>query len=191
LQPAAAWGLVTEINKSVAMRRILLAFALLAACEMTAPGESPAAGPSAISDDTISVTTLDATPSGASPPAVPEPAVSVEPAPTEEDTPRPKPRPAATEEAAAVTPEQTEPQVAKTAEQVLCERSGGQWAVAGKTGAFICVRPTRDGGKMCTKKGDCQGLCLARSGTCAPFSPLFGCNEVLEKDGRRVTLCID
>jgi hypothetical protein len=34
-------------------------------------------------------------------------------------------------------------------------------------------------------------MCLARSGTCAPIMPLFGCNEVLDKQGRRVTLCIE
>ena len=162
----------------------LLAASLLVACQISAPG-----GP-AISADEISVTPLDA-PSGDDAPAN-----------ADTSTPHPKPRPDTVTEAEVpvepltsepepAEPETTESETPKSPEQVLCEKAGGQWAVAGKTGAFICVKPTRDGGKMCRKKGDCQGLCLARSGTCAPFAPLFGCNEVLEKDGRRVTLCID
>jgi hypothetical protein len=198
LQPVASWRHVAAKScdpndVSIAMRPSLIAarliagslmsLALLVACQMTAPGASPMAA------DEISVTPLDALP---------------ETAPTT-DTAHPKPRPdTATEptapDDAALDPVTTEPvtsepaaepEAPKSAEQVLCETAGGQWAVAGKTGAFICVSPTRDGGKACHKKGDCEGLCLARSGTCAPFSPLFGCNEVLEKDGRRVTLCID
>ncbi len=156
------------------MRRFLIAFALLAACQITAPKGADVA---VLPDDQISVTSLDAAPT-ATPAA-----------------PRPEPRPDTADQAPA-TPEPDisvteEPEAPKSAEQVLCERSGGQWAMAGETGAYTCVKPTRDSGKFCTKKGDCQGMCLARSGTCAPFMPLLGCNEVLEKDGRRVTLCID
>jgi len=160
------------------MRRFLLAFVLLTACQMTTPGET---GTAAMPDDEISVTTLDAAPA----------------APLEADIPRPKPRPETTREPeaavepAAEEPVAEEPVAPKPAAQVLCERSGGQWSVAGESGAFACIKPTRDSGKVCTKKGDCQGMCLARSGTCAPFMPLFGCNEILERDGRRVTLCID
>jgi len=186
------------------MRRILLALVLLTAC-----GTAPPQGPSApdlsplITDD-IAITPLDG-PAAAPPPADATPAT--DPA---ADLPGPKPRPdtlanpepgaeqvapetGAAEPAApeplASVPE--DPPAPKSADQVLCEKTGGQWAVAGKSGAFSCIKPTRDGGKSCTKKGDCQGMCLARSGTCAPFMPLFGCNEILEKDGRRVTLCID
>ena len=32
---------------------------------------------------------------------------------------------------------------------------------------------------------------LARSGTCAPITPMFGCNDILQDDGREVTLCLD
>ena len=160
------------------MRRFLLAFAVLAACQMTPPEGGEVV--SAIPGDEISVTSLDA------------PAAPVVP-----DTSDPEPQP----DTAAETPDTEtpdteapaveEPAAPKPAAQVLCEKTGGQWSVAGESGAFTCVKPTRDGGKVCTKKGDCQGMCLARSGTCAPFMPLFGCNEVLEQDGRRVTLCIE
>ncbi|MBD3765388.1 MAG: hypothetical protein IE927_11870, partial [Rhodobacterales bacterium] len=62
---------------------------------------------------------------------------------------------------------------------------------AGASAAMTCVRPTRDAGRACTRQTQCQGYCLARSGTCAPFAPLFGCHDVLQADGRRVTLCLD
>ena len=56
---------------------------------------------------------------------------------------------------------------------------------------MICIQPTRDGGKRCTRESQCDGVCLARSGTCAPVKPLLGCNEVLQDNGVRATLCIE
>jgi hypothetical protein len=161
----------------------LMSAILLVACQATAPGPSP------LATDEISVTPLDA-PVGADVPA------------SAADTTPPRPKPRLGQEtdvetaAKTDTPEdpaasEAEPVKPMSPEQMLCEKTGGQWALAGTTGANICIKPTRDGGKLCRKKSDCEGLCLARSGTCAPFTPLFGCNEVLEKDGRRVTLCID
>ena len=32
-------------------------------------------------------------------------------------------------------------------------------------------------------KASARALCLARSQTCAPFKPLFGCNEILQDNG--------
>lgn len=55
---------------------------------------------------------------------------------------------------------------------------------------MTCVNPTRDAGKACRRGSDCEGLCLARSFTCAPYDPLFGCNEILQDDGSRVTYCL-
>ena len=155
----------------------LLAAVMLVGCQMAAPGGAPITG------DEISVTAL--------PPIANDGAPDTSVA----GTPHPKPRPEVQADPVTADPvtsePEAEPEVAKPPEQLICEKAGGQWAVAGITGAYICIKPSRDGGKMCRKKGDCQGLCLARSGTCAPYAPLFGCNEVLEKDGRRVTLCID
>lgn len=157
----------------------MLAALLLVACQMGAPGGAPMA------TDEITVTPLDATDGSAA----------------ATDTIHPKPRPDTVVESATPAepavepatsePATSEPEAPRSPEQVLCEKRGGQWAVAGITGAYVCVSPTRDGGKVCRKKTDCEGLCLARSGTCAPFTPLYGCNDVLEKDGRQVTLCID
>ena len=168
------------------MRRILLALVFLTACQITAPQGPDAADVSALATDEISTTSLDNAP-------------TAEPAPTDDAAPEtPAPDPIADEhppdQSVPGAPEPAppvEPGAPKSAEQTLCEKTGGQWSVAGKSGAYSCVKPTRDSGKVCTRQGDCQGMCLARSGTCAPFMPLFGCNEILERDGRRVTLCID
>jgi hypothetical protein len=83
------------------------------------------------------------------------------------------------------------PPVPQSPEEAKCLKSGGVWATAGKGDAKSCVKATRDAGRACTKQTQCEGLCLARSGTCAPVKPLFGCNDIFEADGRRVTLCLD
>ncbi|MEO8242854.1 MAG: hypothetical protein ABI832_11100 [bacterium] len=180
------------------MRRTLFALVLLAACQLTAPNGETVANSAGMAGGGIAVTTLDAAPTA-------QASVSGEPsAPpvttASGATPRPKPRPTSVTTAAAQTAEQStvaqstaapEPEAPKSAEQVLCEKTGGQWGAAGTTGTFICLKKTRDAGKVCNKKGDCQGVCLARSGTCAPYAPLYGCNDIFEADGRRVTLCLN
>jgi hypothetical protein len=75
--------------------------------------------------------------------------------------------------------------------ELACIRSAGLWANAGQSGAKTCVKPTRDAGKSCTRQTQCDGLCLARSGTCAPYTPLFGCNDILQADGVRTMLCLE
>lgn len=93
--------------------------------------------------------------------------------------------------AAPVEPEapvSTEP---KSELQIKCEKARGTWRDAAGSGVKSCVFVTRDGGKSCRKETDCDGACLARSGTCSPIKPLFGCNDILQADGRQVTLCID
>lgn len=156
---------------------ILLSLVLLAACQLTGGG-TDGPGAAGLATEEILVTSLDAPPPAAD-------AGAATPAGAAPDVP-----PAEAEMSLApVTP--AEPEAPKTAEQLLCETRGGIWSVAGNTGAYLCVHPTRDGGKACHKESDCEGQCLARSMSCAPFTPLFGCNEVLDKQGRRVTLCID
>ncbi len=75
--------------------------------------------------------------------------------------------------------------------QAGCERGGGQLVQRGRTGIYDCLQQTRDAGRRCTREGECQGACLARSQSCAPFSPLLGCHEVLDGGGARVTLCLE
>lgn len=71
-----------------------------------------------------------------------------------------------------------------------CAREGGTLARRGD-GLLTCQRQTRDGGRSCTASRQCEGECLARSGTCAPVTPLYGCHEVLLASGSRVTQCLE
>lgn len=161
--------------------------------------------PNPVTGDTIEVTALDApaagakaAPGGASG-AAPAAAAAVR-APGPGD-PRPRPRPEGAAAALSPVPDAAEapaapvaapavPEAEKSAAQLACEKKKGRWSRAGK-GGFTCISKTRDGGKACRKATDCEGQCLARSLTCAPFKPLFGCNEILDDIGRRMTLCID
>jgi hypothetical protein len=77
------------------------------------------------------------------------------------------------------------------AERAACERAGGRFEAAGPGRPLACVRLTPDAGRACAAATDCVGHCLARSGTCAPFTPLFGCHEVLTTTGARVTECLE
>jgi hypothetical protein len=142
-----------------------------------------------LATEAIETTALEAAPNnGAATPAEAS-ATAVPPNPQ-----APPETPAATDEAAPVLPEPTEEVSAPppaSPEQARCIRSGGTWATAGKSGAKACVTLTRDGGKACTRQSQCEGYCLARSGTCAPITPMFGCNDILQDDGREVTLCLD
>ena len=157
----------------------VLAFLLLA-CQSAPPG---------VPEEAIEVTTLEAAVPEAEGGAVPEAEGGAVPE-AEGGT---VPAEVEVEIGPEIGPEEGLPEVevVRTAGQVLCEASGGQWVAAGETGAFYCASQTRDAGKRCSKKTQCQGVCLARSGTCSPITPLYGCNDVLEKDGRQVTLCID
>jgi hypothetical protein len=164
--------------------RFVLCALLLAACQMATPDLAGDVSP--ITGDAITVTPLDPPTAGADGTAAevpaPEPPVAQ---PPEDPAAEAEPADAAVPEAEAA------PVVVKSPEQIQCERRGGTWARAGRSEARTCVKQTRDGGKQCSRGTQCEGLCLARSGSCAPVTPLFGCNEILEDDGRRVTLCID
>ncbi|MEZ5912412.1 MAG: hypothetical protein R3D84_09480 [Paracoccaceae bacterium] len=73
--------------------------------------------------------------------------------------------------------------------RTACEADGGSFQPT-SNGTMACVRFTRDGGKQCDRASQCQGDCLARSGTCAPITPLFGCQEIFQDDGTRITECV-
>lgn len=72
-----------------------------------------------------------------------------------------------------------------------CERQGGNWGLAAGKAAYVCYRQTRDANRHCTSSRDCEGMCLARSQTCSPVEPFFGCHEVLSSGGVPQTLCIE
>ena len=103
-------------------------------------------------------------------------------------TPHPKPRPAGLGLTDAETGPVLEP---KSQPQLLCEAAGGLWGQSGGAGGFLCQKRTKDSGKVCHKKGDCSGECLGPSQTCSPVAPLMGCNDVMDSQGRMVTLCIN
>jgi hypothetical protein len=180
---------------------VICVTSLLAACQLSLPGQGPGTAdegvtPNAVTGGEIEVTALDALPSEAVPAtsgpeaagsetAAPQAAPPTATADTDTaavDTER-EPAPKADLEATPVTP--------KSEMQLACEKKKGNWSRIGKGDLRACVFQTRDGGKRCEKESQCEGLCLARSGTCSPIKPLYGCNEILQDDGARVTFCIE
>ena len=103
-------------------------------------------------------------------------------------TPHPRPRPAGLGQGTAAAEPAPSP---KSQPQLTCEAAGGIWGQSRGKGAFLCQKRMKDGGKVCHKKGDCTGECLGPSQTCAPVAPLMGCNDVMDAEGRQVTLCLD
>jgi hypothetical protein len=190
---------------------LLALLGLVPACLPGSPGQRPDdVTPNAVAGDAIEVTALDApvtAPAPASAGALPDaPQQGAAPAPAA-GAPVPAPLPNAEDAAAgdAAAGDETEAAAAPTDEppaealpapdpkserQIACERKRGTWADTGG-GLRICVLPTGDGGKRCTRESQCEGSCLARSGTCAPVEPLLGCNDILQDDGARATLCIE
>jgi hypothetical protein len=174
---------------------VLCAASLVAGCQQSGPGKA-ASGPSTenvLTGGEIEVTALDA-PAGETPTTAPaagtspvgEAKAATQAAPAAEAAPKAEPgspAPKADLEAAPVTP--------KSEMQLACEKKRGRWSGIGKGDARACVFQTRDGGKQCDRESQCDGVCLARSGTCSPFKPLYGCNEILQDNGARVTLCLD
>ena len=186
----------------------LCAATLLAACQTGglpgAKGPKDGVTPNAVTGSEIEVTALDAVP-GETPPA-PDAAAK----PAGPDTAAPQAAPAgnkATDPAGTETASEADPAVAaepapkpdlaetpvtpKSEMQLACEKKGGKWAKIGKGDKRACVRQTKDAGKRCERESQCEGVCLARSGTCSPIKPLYGCNEILQDNGARVTLCLD
>lgn len=192
------------------MRRIcrfalILGFSsLLAACQTGLASKGVGGDdvtPNAVLGDPIEVTALDALPGeAASEASAADPAAKPDAPPTAAPQAAP---PAPAEGSAAAAPVEPAPASApkadlaaspatpKSERELACERKGGDWSKVGKGTLRACVLQTRDGGKSCTKESDCDGVCLARSRTCSPLKPLYGCNDILQDNGARVTLCID
>ena len=96
---------------------------------------------------------------------------------------------AETPEPEEVTPAEPEKPDANAAARAKCVAGGGNFTKA--SGGFICVNRTRDANKSCTSSNQCQGACLARSGTCSPVVPLVGCHDIITNNGGMATLCVD
>jgi hypothetical protein len=171
---------------------------MLAACQTGLPGTgSDAEGvtPNAVTGGEIEVTALDDVPGEAGADAkdiaAPEPEGS-ETAAAQEAPPATAEEPEATAAEPAPKADLAEtPKTPKSDMQLACEKKRGSWSKVGKGNVFACVYNTKDAGKQCTRESQCEGVCLARSGTCSPLKPLYGCNEILQDNGARVTLCIE
>lgn len=168
---------------------LVLAMLMLSACVLGGDkgGQAKAPPVNPIMGEAIATTSLDAAP-GTAKPDMADRAVASDPAE--------KPKTDTTEVAEKAAPEAVEtapepPPEPQSPAEAKCLKSGGLWSKAGEGSAQACVKRTKDAGKRCTKQTQCEGLCLARSGTCAPITPMFGCNDILQADGRMVTLCLD
>jgi hypothetical protein len=193
---------------------LLTALFVLTACQLAGPGGKTVGGTDPITGAEIEVTTLDAPVEGLAAaeaadaraePGADAPAPADDAAATTDAavTDIPAADEAVADEPAAEDPTATDPAAADTPPEVVidpaqqtpealaCTRKGGRWTKIGEGETRACVKITRDGGKHCGADRDCQGVCLARSQTCAPATPLFGCNEVLQDDGRRMNLCLE
>jgi hypothetical protein len=188
---------------TLARQLALISILALAGCQMALPfggGDTPPAA--ALPGGEIEVTALDPVAGTAALPDVSSPGADAalpdlqsEDSLAAEDPPA---APLAKDEAPADTAAEAaeeEPVAApvevKSDAQLRCERQGGDWASGSESALKTCVKPTGDGGKQCSRQTDCKGECLARSGTCAPISPLLGCNDILLADGTRTTQCIE
>jgi hypothetical protein len=190
---------------------VLVAAGLLAACQPSLSGKaSQDVTPNAVIGDAIETTALDAP---STEPAGTEPAPGAaaagadvaaaqsDPQATAETAPDATPVADKSDDSTgtevngaepAPTPDLTDvPVTPKSERQLACEKKKGRWAKVGKGEARACVFQTKDSGKRCERESQCDRVCLARSGTCAPYKPMYGCNEILQDNGARVTLCLD
>lgn len=165
---------------------------LLAGCLPHSEGKDSAPGDvtaNAVAGAAIEVSPLDAAaPSEATGLAVP-PLAADPKAKQQSDAPDTT---AAVKAEPAPQPDLTEapPVEEKSDRQIACEKKKGDWVTV-EGSSHACVFRTGDAGKSCSRESQCEGACLARSGTCSPIKPLLGCNEILQDDGARVTLCIN
>ena len=77
------------------------------------------------------------------------------------------------------------------AARAACVMEGGRFGPRGSAQTFACFKPTSDANAQCTASSECEGLCLARSGTCSPVTPLTGCVEEMTGNGRVSTVCFE
>lgn len=74
-----------------------------------------------------------------------------------------------------------------------CTAAGGIVRVPGLFAGEICVPAAADAGQACTRASDCDGWCMADTGTCSSHVERPGCMEALLNDaGERVLAeCVD
>jgi hypothetical protein len=72
-----------------------------------------------------------------------------------------------------------------------CAAKGGAFGHGGLLPGPVCITPTPDAGKPCSKSTDCSGFCMAETKTCSKQTPQFGCFDILMEDGGKAGLCVD
>ena len=77
------------------------------------------------------------------------------------------------------------------ADRAECLMQGGKVGRGGLLPDEVCFRPEPDAGKACSKKTDCEGMCLADARTCSTVSPMFGCFDFLDETGQELGICVD
>lgn len=109
------------------------------------------------------------------------------------DIATPDPEPAAAPPVEEAPEEKTETlPPAVLAQQKACLRRGGRFAPASPGSPFRrCITVPKDANRQCTTGADCEGVCLARSRTCAPVVPLVGCHVVILDSGIPVEQCLN
>ena len=93
---------------------------------------------------------------------------------------------------------------AQKAKERECRAAGGEWARFGVhdhlCGVYSCAERTKDAGKPCRNRADCEHLCVTNAppkigaeivGYCAPVKTTFGC--FTHVDGGRIIgrVCLD
>jgi hypothetical protein len=90
------------------------------------------------------------------------------------------------------------------ADEAECRAAGGEWARYGVRdhlcNVYSCAERTRDGGKPCRNRADCEHLCVTdapprlgaeATGRCTAVKTSFGC--FVQVDGGRIAgrVCVD
>ena len=85
--------------------------------------------------------------------------------------------------------------------QQSCEAAGGVWAKFGLLGSDLCNMKTKDGGKPCRSRSDCESACITENmnagqehitGHCYEWSQTLGtCLAEVENGKANGVLCSD
>jgi hypothetical protein len=86
--------------------------------------------------------------------------------------------------------------------EAACVGLGGSWGRGGLSTVPFCTCATGQDGCPCSAPEDCRGFCVAEGvipaecggavrGTCAGYSPLFGCFCTFGESGTAAELCVD
>ncbi len=88
-----------------------------------------------------------------------------------------------------------------SSDAVKCRSENGIWGRWGLAPVSSCRHRTKDGGKACTSSSQCEGKCIAKTGTaegtktsgeCSGTREILGfCGSFVENGVAEKTICID